>query len=292
MSLYSTAMRMIRQYMIDATNIHNQYSSSLSDLDPYKGSVYYDSKSADLMSGETEAIESIRRQNKRELAHIINDMRANVVKRATKNPSQDMAAALTIMNQLDDVSVTMIRMYADAMSECPLAMQMLQQIGQKHNITINVPDVEQMSHSVDVLEYNFNAAMSYDGTTDKVQPTLDTLRQYFQPDDAYLDMPDVKTVDAANDAFWSKYVQCGSPAMLEDPKTATVPVTAYHVFADLDGLLKYIDAKTTGMADAERDSKVNEILSECPDNYGAVYRNYLANGEKLAFSGSDGATEE
>ena len=292
MSLYSTAMRTIRQYMVDASANQKKHDDKLANLEPYKGSTYYIDERSRLAKDTADSLEYIRKQTKSELADVIKSMRENIRNRATQAPTQDMAASLSILNQLDNVSVAQMRMYAQTMADCPLAMQMLQQIGQKHKITLNVPDVEQMSHTVDVLEYNLNLALTYDGKADAMRPSLDMIRPYFQPDDAYLDMPSVKTAEKANDAFWNNIVQCGNPSMLETPKGTPLPVEAYHVFADLDGLLKYIDANTTGMNDVDRDSKVNEILSECPDNYGAVYRNYIATGEKLAFNGSDGTTEE
>ena len=291
MSLYSTAMRTIRQYMVDASANQKKHDDKLATLEAYKGSTYYIGERDRLAKDTADSLEYIRKQAKGELADIIKSMRENIRARATKAPTQDMAASLSILNQLNNVSVAQMRMYAQTMADCPLAMQMLSQIAKKYNVMLTVPDIEQMSRSVDVLEHNLALALTYDGTTNAMRPSLDMIRPYFQPDDAYLDMS-VKTAEKANDAFWNNIVQCGSPAMLESPSSTPLPVEVYHVFADLDGLLKYIDANTAGMNDVDRDSKVNEILSECPDNYGAVYRNYLATGEKLAFSGSNGTTEE
>ena len=292
MSLYSTAMRTIRQYMVDASANQQKYADKVANLESYKGSSYYTGECERMAKDTADSLEYLQKQAKGEIADIIKAMRDNVRNRATQAPTQDMAAALTILNQLDNVSVAQLRMYSQTMAECPIALQMLQQIGNKHGITLSAPDVEQMSHTVDVLEHNLALALTYDGKTDEIRPSLDLIRPYFQPDDAYLDMPSVKTADNANAAFWNNIVQCGDPSMLENPKGTPLPVEVYHVFADLDGLLKYIDANTEGLEDADRESKIADILSECPDNYGAVYRNYLATGEKLAFSGSDGTTEE
>ncbi len=293
MGNYSSVMRTMRKYVSDARSNHGKMQEKLQGLEQFKNSVYYTEKAAEVKKTAQDALTYLRRQAQDELTDTFAQMRANVKKRVTKAPTQDIAASLSILGQLDEITVPQMSMYAEIMSDYPLAMQLLRQIGTKHNIKVSVPDVEAMTRSVDVLEDNVYAILAeYDGSDKQMRMSLERLKGYFQPEENFLDMPGVQTAEKADAAFWNNIIQCGSPTMLDDPNMSGTPVKVDHFFNSLDGLLKYIDVHTQGLNVQERDEKINEILESCPDNYGAIYRNYRATGDKLPLNQSIDETFE
>ena len=121
--------------------------------------------------------------------------------------------------------------------------------------------------------------MGFNGNIDQAPASVRLLYQYFQGDEDYINTP-AKSTDNADALFWKKVVQIGTPAMLDSESTGE-KVKAELFFKDLDGLMAYMDKRTAGLEGRELEDKQNEILSECPGQYGAAYRYYKANGEKV-----------
>lgn len=279
MSNYKNAMRRMRKYVVEVKKNCDSRGQELNKLAPYKGSPYYDRQAAEVNRKiEAERVR-LAESVKKDLIAIVEDMRRNVGNRITKAPTPEMSACLTILGQLESLTAAEAGLYAQQMADCPLAMKRLQEIAGKHSIRIKVPDTDAMLRAVDVLEGNFATFLGgYSGNIDKDPASVRTLYHYFLGDEDYMNTP-AKSTDKVDSDFWLDIVQIGTPAMLDSGATGE-KVKAELFFKDLDGLLAYMDKHTAGLEGRKLEDKKNEILAECPDEYGTKYRYYKATGIK------------
>ena len=84
-------------------------------------------------------------------------MREAAAKRTTTPPTTEMVSTLSILGMLDNITPGQLQLYAEQMSDCPLAMLRLQQIASAHNMRIVVSDPDALLHAVDVIEDNLAA---------------------------------------------------------------------------------------------------------------------------------------
>lgn len=280
MSNYKNAMRRMRKYAAEVKKNYDSRGPELAKLAQFKGSPFYDHQEEEINHKvEAERIK-LGESVKKDMTAILGDMRENVNKRITKAPTPEISACLSILGQLESLTATEVSLYAQQMVDCPLAMRRLNEIAGKHEIRVRVPDIEEMLRAVDVLEGNFAAFISgYTGDIDKAPASVRQLYQYFQGDEDYT-CTAIKSTGNADAAFWLDIVQIGTPAMLDSEAATRETIKAELFFKDLDGLLAYMDKQTDGLSETEREDKVNEILKECPAEYGAAYRQYRANGNK------------
>lgn len=281
MSNYKNAMRRMRKYAAEVKKNYDSRGRELDKLKELKGSPFYDRQEEEI-NRKIEA-ERIRlgESVKKDMIAIVEDMRENVSKRITKAPTSEISACLSILGQLESLTPTEVTLYARQMADCPLAMRRLNEIAGKHEIRIRVPDIEEMLRAVEVLEGNFAAFISgYTGDIGKAPASVQRLYQYFQGDEDYLNTP-AKSTDNADTAFWRDIVQIGTPAMLDSEAATGETIKAELFFKDLDGLLVYMEKRTEGLEGQEQEEEKNKILSECPTEYGGIYRHYKATGSKL-----------
>lgn len=281
MSNYRNAMRRMRQYTAAVKKNYNSRETELEKLFEYKGSVHYDKE----IQKVNERIEQERVRlatgAKDDLMAVIKEMRKNVGNRITKAPSTDMVNTLALLGMLDTVSPTDIKQYAIQMSECPLAMKRLQQIAKGHNMQIIAPDTDAMMRAIDVLEGNFAMYIQgYTGDDHSMSASVKQLYEFFQPEETYMNTP-VKSSKNVDSIFWQKVVGIGSPSILENENNTSGSTDVKYFFDTLDGLVAFINKQTVGLEDKAYTDKVNEILADCPGQYGAAYRYYKATGEKV-----------
>ncbi|MCD8189499.1 MAG: hypothetical protein LUD78_04650 [Clostridiales bacterium] len=280
MNEFAKMMRRVRLYSSAIKENYNREETEAKKREKMKGSAQYDEEMATIRENVEKNRVRLFKEARDDLQKILDEMRANVEARVTKAPSTDMVNALNLLGMLDSVSPGQLRAFGNQMASCPLALEVLQQIAHRHNMAVYVTDPDEMFHAIDVLEGNLASYLqSYNGDVDHLSAVAKNLYQYFQPNDAYVDM--AKSIDSVNDAFWKNIICFGSPDMLESPdsyKTETVEVKLF--FEDVDGLMKYINKQTENMEGAEREDKVMEILRNCPNDYGTAYRYYIATGGK------------
>lgn len=281
MSNYKNAMRRMRKYVVEVKKNHDSRGRELEKLAQFKGSPYYEQQAAEVdRKIEAERVR-LAESVKKDLTAIVKDMRENVGNRITKAPTPEMSACLSILGQLETLTATEITLYAQQMADCPLAMRKLQEIAAKHDMRITAPDTDTMLRAVDVLEGNLVTFLAgYSGDIEKAPASVRQLFQYFQADDDYMNTP-AKSTNNADAAFWRDIVQIGTPAMLDSEAATGDTVKAELFFKDLDGLMAYMGKRTAGLEGKDLEDKQNEILAECPGQYGAAYRYYKARGEKV-----------
>ncbi len=247
-----------------------------------KGSDYYKDFVSRTNTEMAEEMARITENAKKHMAPKFAKMRANINAHLTKEISTADLNTLNALNMLDSVSPKQLKLYAEHMGNNPLAMQVLSQIAAKNNIRIDTQNLEDLDHAIDALEFNlYGFINTYQGKESvNKSPFLVRMDPYFKPENEY-NYSDVHSAQEANRAFWNAVVGVCTPEMFEGEGTTSKGFEAQYYFADLDGLLDYIKKQTEGMDISEKADKVNEILSNCPAGYGAIYRHYLATGHKM-----------
>lgn len=280
MSNFRNAMRRMRQYTAAVKKNYNSRATELEKLYEYKGSVHYDREVQKLDERIEQERVRLATGVRNDLMGMVEEMRNNVGNRITKAPSTDMVNTLALLGMLDTVSPTDIKQYAIQMCECPLAMKRLQQIAKNHNMLITAPDTDAMMRAIDVLEGNFAMYIQgYTGNDQSMSASVKQLHEYFQPEEAYMNTP-IKSSENVDTVFWQRVVGIGSPAMLESENNTSGSTDVKYFFDTLDGLMAFMDKQTAGLEDKAYTDKINEILADCPGQYGAAYRYYKATGEK------------
>lgn len=281
MSNFRNMMRRMRQY---TTAVEKNYKSRAVELEKEadkKGSSYYERYAAEVDRKTEEKRVQLAKDAQKDLTGMIETMRQNVGKHITKAPTAEFVNTLSLLRMVDDLNPTEIRQYAVQMADCPLAMKVLSQIAATHQVYIATPNTEEMMRAVDTIEWNlavYLQSFKGDGVMGATVKTLHDM--YFQPEEYYMGT-NVKTAENADKLFWENIVQIGSPEMLDDSESADKAINVKYFFKDIDGLMAFINKKTEGLEGKAADEKVEEILKDCPGQYGAAYRYYKANGEKV-----------
>lgn len=276
MGNFKNAMRRMRQYTAAVKKNYDSREKEIEKISDYKGSPYYDKQVTAIDKGIEQKRVELAADVQHDLQNIVNDMRLNLTNRIAKAPTVDMVNNLAILEKFDTLTPARVRIYAEQMADCPLALELLQQIAKKHDIHISIPDTEEMMRAVDVIEGNMAAYINgYHGSDDNVSFTVKNLNRYFQGDDVYLGTT-VGNTEQVDAGFWRDIVGIGSPAML-DPEGTTKDIKVQLYFSTVEKLHSYIQKQTADMefGSQEYGKKVNEILNECPDIYGAAYREYI-----------------
>lgn len=298
MNNFRNVMRRMRVYTSAVKKNYDSREVESKKREDIKGSTRYDAEMAEVDKRIAAKNVSLKKEVQKDLTESLAEMRKNISQRVTKAPTADMVNSLSILGMLDTVSPTQIKFYAEQMVDCPLAMQRLQQIARNNDIQIMIPDSEAMVRAVDVLESNLaNYISGFDGSTDNMAFSVKRLYDlYFRPEETYLGTQ-VDSAEKVDRAFWENIIGIGSPDMLENAETAgTQSVKVQHFFANLDGLMEYMKKQTEGLEGKAKEDKENEILADCPNQYGANYRAYKATGQKLPYfngtSDNDPSDEE
>lgn len=175
------------------------------------------------------------------------------------------------------------------MADCPLAMQRLQQIAKAHEQRIYLDDPDTKLKALDNLESQLAYFLgNFDGDTSHAPATVLSMLPYFQPDEQYMGNPNRPLdTDKVDKLFWSEYVRLSSSEVFDDPDNAKGTPKAQYFFGDVKALAAFIDKMTAGVEGSLVENVTDTILANCPEQYGAIYRNYKATGEMLDLNGSN-----
>lgn len=129
---------------------------------------------------------------------------------------------------------------------------------------------------------------NFDGDTSHAPATVLSMLPYFQPDEQYMGNPNRPLdTDKVDKLFWSEYVRLSSSEVFDDPDNAKGTPKAQYFFGDVKALAAFIDKMTAGVEGSLVENVTDTILANCPEQYGAIYRNYKATGEMLDLNGSN-----
>jgi len=280
MKNYSEAMRGGRMRAAKQTKNYSDMVKEINSIDPkLKGSPYY-----------TETVEKIKQRHEAERQRIVTEgntaiekqmaeMRENVYNRITKAPKFQQVAIMQMLHMVESITPRELQLYAAQMADCPLAMKALAQYAERLNMRINTPDTDSMIDTVDTLEWNLKALNNgFTGDENAAPASVRMILRYFMSDSDYQGTPAQSTANA-DKAFWSDVIQRGTPDMFDSEYGDTKPEIRYF-FPDLDKLLSYMDKATEGMSEQAAAQTREQILQDCPAEYGAAYRLYKAQGTK------------
>lgn len=230
---------------------------------------------------------AIVEEAKKNLISTFQKMREIANKRIIKPPTTEIVNTLQLLSMLEEITPTQFNLYAAQMEDCPLAMQRLQQIAKAHEQRIFVDDPESRLLALDVLEGHIaNYLENFTGDINQSPFSVKSIYRYFQPDDSYMGNSKTPTdTERVNMMFWNDFVKVSSPEVFDDPENASGTPKAQYFFKDLDGLSAFMAKMTKGMKGSLVEDMEAKILENCPEQYGAIWRNYKATGEKMDING-------
>lgn len=274
-------MRRMRVYTKAMENTVNEKNAKIEGQKDLIGCTLYDRKLAEINS-ETEQIQQqLKSTVVKDLSATLQAMREIASQRTTKPPTAENVSTLQILGMLDTITPTQMRLYAEQMSDCPLAMLRLGQIASAHNLKLVVSDPDALLKAVDILEDNLSAYINgFNGDESLCGTRVRQLYQYFQPEEYYA-QSDLGSSENADKLFWDRYIGIATPEIFDNPDKASKKPIVQYFFGGIDGLLDFINKARADSTDEKEEDIINRILSNCPDKYGAAYRLYMATGEKL-----------
>lgn len=292
LSNYFREMRLHRSRMMDA---YTEYGQAKTRLAPTAGSQYWREHTETLEKNHAVKMEEIRQKAKAALIPILDQMRLDAQKNIVTQPTADMVNVLSLLKLADKLTPIEVRLYAEQMRDCPLAIRLLRQIAATYGIIVSEPNTEIQLERINGLdgatayyissyEGNSNDPLA-SGTMQMIERALHDAAFYKQTTAnlSYYDMQRLNacdTVEKAENRFLNDFTKSTDRTGFEPNAHAATPEVKLH-FDTLDSLISYIDKTTDGEPSVAKDIIRESILNDCPDNYGAAYRNYKATGEKL-----------
>ncbi len=284
---YSNTLRIMRFHYVKSNETHDTYAKAIQKADELLRSdeitkTVYD---REVNSAQTEfdsCHKELVSKAKSELVPEFEAMREIARQQAVKAPTPEVASTLQILSMLDKLTPTQISLYAESLSDCPLAMQALAQIALKHDQRLIVDEPERRLQLLDVFESHVaNFLSNYHGTEEALSFSVRQMLPYLQTEDNVTEYGGTKRVDRA---FWNEFIAEGNPDCYDEDSASSEKPRVQYFFKDTDGLLAFINRETDGKSGSIIEETVNEILANCPESYGAAYRNYKACGEKIVFT--------
>jgi hypothetical protein len=290
LSNYFREMRLFRERMIDA---YEEYQKNFKALDNFRGSHFYDVKTEELETEHNAKTKSIRERAKASLVPILDQMRQDAAKNIVTQPTADMVNVLSLLRMADRLTPTEVKLYAAQMRDCPLAIRLLRQIASSFQIIVAEPNAEIQLDRINDLDgaaaYYISSYTGFSGdplastTMQLIERGLHNESFYKQAtaNVSYYDsFTACDTVEKAESRFLNDITNSADRTGFEPNAHSATPEVKLH-FDTVDHLVAYINKAVEGEPPVAQDVIRESILDDCPDNYGAVYRNYKATGEKL-----------
>lgn len=297
---FKGVMRNMREFTAEMDNNKVRHSrareKAANDYAEAKGSMLYERVFAEVDNDFSARRVATVEKFKKELMPLLDGMRAEASARVIKAPTTDMINNLALLNEMEDLTPGTLKLYAESMRNCPLALQKLAQIAKKNDLQMSVPPQDSILNNIDRLEGFLAEYLRYYMGDLTMCPSFATrdMWRYFQPEDAYV--KGVKFDDSllgrtfhsteeVDNLFWTQFVGIGSPDIVSST-AENAPVVQYF-FSSVEALSDFIEKSCNGLS-AEKAKEVTEsILSDCPEQYGTIYRNYKDTGETLDLNGSE-----
>lgn len=287
---YMRLWRVLQGYRGDYDKLQSQYEKQLDSQAKFKGSKGYDEIQRDLQAQKTQKKATLFRETIRKMDPIIADCEEAINGHFKKEPSQGMVNNITLLNMRQNITPSELDLYFDMYGDYPMAVQVLKEKAESLGYRVTAPflTIDQMKWALEIVRDTFIGFIEGYDSLDNVESLAQKamilrLEPYFQSEEGYINHTDVNSSEEAALQFWNDIVGFGDPSIFDKegsvPKSQNTQVVYY--FSDLNGLLKFIDAKTQNLGVNERDTVIQDILKDCPDRYSAAYRNYLATGEKI-----------
>lgn len=276
-------MDCLRRYVRRVEWNNKRTEEQITKLEPYKGSRFYEEESDRIRADAEKTRSTLKEGVQRELVPFLDSMRQNCKKRITKAPTAEQVATLDMLEKIDNLTVKDVELYAAEMMETPLAMRRLQQIAHASGIQLNVADPSVMLDAVDHVDgvlYQF--VSNFKGDTEHSVSVIEkTLYPFLTLDETSVTETPYKSLEKVDRGLWEQVFLDGTGIPLDALEGKTPAPKVYLFFKDVKSLSEYISKKTEGLNGPDATKKENEILQECPDQYGAALRWYRGHGEEI-----------
>lgn len=281
MKEFPEAMRLGRWTRTELEKNHAAQQREVGAVDPrIKGSPLYTETVEKINQKHEAERKRIAEKSRADAKTIIDRIRENVYSHVSKAPSTDQVNTLQVLRTLDTITAREMQIYAEQMSSSPLAMKSLSQIARDHKIHVETLDTDRLIEAVNTLAWHLNAISHYSGDEPHAPASLRIALKYFESDRDYQRTNTPGGTREADLKFWEDVVQYGDPRML-DAEGSYKPASPKYFFKNLDEMIEYMKQAAEGLDEGEAEKVQTEILINSPTQYGAVYRNYKATGEKL-----------
>lgn len=288
---YKATLRCMREF-VAATDKNmerfNRERAETSELyESARGSMLFDKALAEVDANFQSRRISVVEKTKNDLIKNLSGMRDEISSRAVKAPTTDMINSLTILSELEDVSLAQFKRYAASMADCPAAVQRLCQIAKEHGFQMSFLSPDVLLGSIDRLEGYLAEFLQYYTGDLSVCPSfiVRDMWRYFQPEDTYTSGVKFDTstlaktfhsTEEVDRLFWDKFVGFGTPDLMNSAND-NAPVVQYF-FSNVEALSDFINKSQNGLSDEKAKEVTASILSDCPEQYRAAYENFRDNG--------------
>lgn len=290
---------MLREGQVARGKLDALYTQKKNELD--KNSGWFDSPNGEKLRLEiiekyNQKAAQIRAESVKRLKAIIETSNENIESHFKKEPTQAMVNNITLLNMRQNITPSELNVYIDMYGDCYMAFSVLKEKAESlgYQLHVSLLTIDQMKWALEVVGDNvigfvegYNSIEGV-GDTPAHQVMITRLERYFRSELNYAtDFSDARSSEDSAMNFWNDIVGFGDPAMFDKEGTvrkSNRTAVAYY-FADMDGLLGFINIKTQNMNPEEKDTTINNILKDCPDQYGTAYRYYLSTGEKIDLQG-------
>lgn len=285
MNNVSKIMNRARRYTVEVERNLRSREAKIKALEPYKGSTYYDSEVEKINKGIEDCRASLANDFIKDVEINLKNMREAAGRRISKAPTVDQINTLSLLERREKLSISEVQLYAEQLKDCPLALSRLEEIAANSHITMHTIPADAMLETVDRLEGLLAEYVSkYRGDiTVTPSATVQTLYQFFGVDDQSVKLTPFMTLEKLDKHFWDKLVASPlyqeQPELFEDGENPTPH--AQYFFRDLSALRQYIKDCEESVPENMKDKIADMVLASCPEEYGAKYRNALANKEDL-----------
>ena len=139
-----------KEYQYNRQNVNREYSEYMESmkrypLKQYEGSDYYRELGEKAKAKRDAAIKAAQETYTTKLSAIIDEMRRNNANRPIKAPTQEQLSILTALKMRDRLSDEEIKRAANAMRDCPVAFDVVNEIARKNGVFLPALDGRSVS---------------------------------------------------------------------------------------------------------------------------------------------------
>lgn len=148
----------VQQYHTQLREITQQYENEMHGLERFKGSAGYSEDVASAQAERDKSLLALRQELAPRLDSILDSMTKAAQARPVTAPTQEQLATLEVLKMREKLSRGELQMAMNSMADCPVALSVLRELGEKHEIvgmgvtvTGATMDTDQVLHTIDTL---------------------------------------------------------------------------------------------------------------------------------------------
>ena len=130
--------QVLLKFQNDRKNINDDYDNQQKNLEPMRGSRYYDEKSREIKNSYVSAISGLQERCRIQVGKLFMAMNAAIEKKPMSAPTTEMINILSLLKLKENPSSTDFETAANACCECGLALSIIQQEAMKQGYMKNL----------------------------------------------------------------------------------------------------------------------------------------------------------